>query len=69
MLSSFLATTTATREFKKLRRLVQRKSHVKIELYFRLSVLQLFHIGHVEGNRRSVLSLAWHEQSSCKAKE
>ena len=36
----------------------------------KLSVLRLFHVGHVEQNRRSALSaLAWHEWFSCKGKE
>ena len=48
------------REFKKLRRLLQRKDHFKMELYVRLNVLRLFHVGYVVQNRRSALSLAWH---------
>ena len=35
------------REFKKLRRLLQRKRHVKIVLCVTWSVLRLFHVGHV----------------------
>ena len=35
------------REFKKLRLLSQEKCHFKIELSARLSVLRLFHVGHV----------------------
>ena len=34
-----------------------------------LSVMRLFHVGHVVQTRRSVLSLAWHEWFSCKGKE
>ena len=40
-------------KFKKLRRLLQRKRHIKIELRVRLSVLRLFHVGYVALNRRS----------------
>ena len=35
------------RELKKLRRLLQRKRHIKIELYVRLSVSRLVQVGHV----------------------
>ena len=49
------------REFKKLRRQVQGKRHIKIELCAKLSLLRLFHVDHVVQNRRSALSLAWHE--------
>ena len=49
------------REFEKLRRLLQRRRHIKIELCVRLSVLRLFHVGHVVQNRRGALSLAWHQ--------
>ena len=34
-------------EFKKLQRLLEQKCHIKIELWLRLSVLQLFYVGHV----------------------
>ena len=57
------------REFKKLRRLLQRKDHFKMEIYARLNVLRLFHVHHVVQNRRSALSLACHEWLSCKGKE
>ena len=53
--------STNTREFKKLRRLLQRKRHIKIELCVRLSVLGSYHVGHVVQRRRSALSLAGHE--------
>ena len=33
------------------------------------TVLPLFHVSHVVQNRRSVLSLAWHEWFSCKGRE
>ena len=56
-------------EFIKLRRLLQRKRHIKIKLYVRLSVLRLFHVGHVVQSRRSALSNAWHEWFSCKGRE
>ena len=54
-------------EFKKLRRVRQRKRHIKIELCVRLIVLSLLHVGHVV--RSSVLSLSWHEWFSCEGKE
>ena len=52
---------TRNREFKKLRRQVQGKRHIKIELCAKLSLLRLFHVDHVVQNRRSALSLAWNE--------
>ena len=45
------------REFKKLRRQLQGKRHIKIELCVKLSLLRLFHVDHVVQNRRSALSL------------
>ena len=57
------------KEFKKLRLQPQRKRHIKIELCVKLSLLRLFHIYRVVQNRRSALSLAWHEWFSCKGKE
>ena len=57
------------REFKKLRRLLQRKRHIKIVLCARFRVMQLFRVGHVEQTRRSLLSLALHEWFSCRGKE
>ena len=57
------------REFKKLRRQLQRKRHIKIELCAKLSLLRLFHVDHVVQNGRSALSLAWHEWFSCKGEE
>ena len=50
-----------TRELKKLRRLVQRKRHIKIELWVRLSVLRLFHVCHVVQNSQCLLPLAGHK--------
>ena len=41
--------------------LLQRKRHIEIELFVRLSVLRLFHVDHVVQNRRRVLSLTWRE--------
>ena len=41
------------REFKKLRRLLHGKRHFKIKLCVRLSVLRLFHVGHLVQNMRS----------------
>ena len=57
------------REFKRLRRQLRRKRHIKIELCVKLSLLRLFHVHHVLQNTRSALSLAWHEWFSCKGKE
>ena len=54
------------REFKKLRRQLQRKLHIKIELCVKLSLLRLFHVDHVVQNRRTELSLAWYEWFSCE---
>ena len=56
------------REFKKLRRQLQRKRDLKIELCVKLSLLRLFHVGHLVQNRRSALLLAWYEWFSWKAK-
>ena len=47
------------RKFKKLRRQLQR-----IDLCVKLSLLRLFHVGHVVQNRRSALSLTLHESFS-----
>ena len=58
------------REFKKLQRQVQRKRLIKIELCVKLSLLRLFYVGRVvKKNRRSALSLTWHEWFSCKGRE
>ena len=57
------------RELKKLRRQLQGQRLIKIELCVKLSLLRLFHVDHVVQNRRSALSLAWHEWFSCKGKE
>ena len=57
------------REFKKLRRQLQGKRHILIKLFINLSLLRLFHVDHVVQNRRSALSLAWHEWFSGKGKE
>ena len=57
------------REFKKLRGQLQGKRHINIELCVKLSLFRLFHVDHVVQNRRSALSLAWHEWISCKGKE
>ena len=55
--------------FKKLRRQLQRKRHIKIELCVKFSLLGLSHVDHVVQNRRTTLSLAWYEWFSCKGKE
>ena len=57
------------REFRKLRRQLQGKRHIKIELCVKLSLLRLFHVDHVVQNRRSALSLAGHRWFSSKGKE
>ena len=57
------------REFKRLRRQLQRKRHIKIELYVKLSLLRLFHADRFSQNRRTALSLAWYDWFSCKGKE
>ena len=46
------------KEFKKLRRQLQRKRHIKIELCVKLSLYPIFHVAHVVQNRRRALSLA-----------
>ena len=53
------------REFKKVRRLQQRKRHFKKALCSRFRVLRLFPVSHVVRNTRSVLSLDF----SCKGRE
>ena len=58
-----------TRDFKKLRRQLQRKHHIKIELCVKLSLLRLFHVDRVVLNMRIALLLAWYERFSCKGKE
>ena len=46
------------------------EENVALKLDFALScLLRLLHIVHVVQNRRSALSLAWHEWFSCKGKE
>ena len=66
----FPQTSTSTnREFKKPRRQLQGKRHIKIELCVKLSLLRLFHVDHVVQIRRTALSLAWYEWFSCKGKE
>ena len=49
--------------------LLQWKRLIQIELRNRLSALRLFHVGHLVENRRSALSLSWHEWSSGESKE
>ena len=48
-------------EIGNLRQLLQRKRHIKMELCVGLSSLRLCYVGNVVQNRRSALSLAWHE--------
>ena len=64
-----LARRNGNREFKKLRRQMQRKRHIEIELCAKLGLLQLLHVDQVVQNRRTALSLAWYEWFSCKGKE
>ena len=55
------AQTISANVLKKLRRRLQRRRRVDIELCVKLSLLRLFHVGHVAQNRRSsALSLALH---------
>ena len=56
------------REFKKLRRQLKRKRHLKIEPCVKLSLLRLFHVDHVVQNRQTALSLAWYDGFYVKAK-
>ena len=49
------------RKFTKLQRLLQQERHINIVLRIGLSVFQLFSVGEVLQNRRSVLSLARHQ--------
>ena len=51
------SSTCSVREFTELRRLLQRKRHIKIELCVRLIVLRLFEVSHVVQNRRSAFHL------------
>ena len=48
-----------SREFKKLRRQLQRKRRIRIELCVQLRRLRLFHVDHIVQNRRIALPLAW----------
>ena len=66
---SLLTADSDSRELKKLRRQLQGKRLIKIELCVKLSLLQLFHVDHVIQNTRSTLWLAWYEWFSCKGKE
>ena len=54
---------------KKLRRLLSRKPHFRIEVWVRLSALRLFHVGHFVQNKPMILSLVWHEWFSFSGKE
>ena len=49
------------REFKKLQRQLRLKRRIRLKLGVMLDVLRLFHADHVVQERRSILSLAWHE--------
>ena len=52
-------------ELGSLRRQLQRKRLFEKELCVRSSVLRFSHVGRIGQNRRSVLSLALHENLSC----
>jgi len=65
----FWSKNCMNREFKKLRRQLQRKRHIKIELCVTLSLLRLSRVDHVVQNRWTALSLAWHEWFSWQGKE
>ena len=69
MVSKQSELTVDNREFKKLRRLLQRKRHFKVELWVRLTFLRLFQVGHFVTNKRGARSFAWHEWFSCKGKD
>ena len=55
-----------SREFNKLRRQLQRKRHIKIELCVKSSLLRLFHVDDVIQNRRTAFSPSWHEWQRMK---
>ena len=57
------------RDFKKLRRLLQLKRRIKIELCARLSVMRLFLVDQIVQTRRSELSPAWDERFPFKGRE
>ena len=58
---------TDYREFKKLRRQLQLKRHIKVQLCVKLSALQLFHVGNVyKIGELNVLSLYRHIWFSCR---
>ena len=67
--SRLLCYSKVIREFKKLRRQLQRKRRVKIELCVQLRLLPLFIVDHVVQNRWTALSLDWYKWFSCKGKE
>ena len=54
-----------SRELKKLRRQLQRKRLIKIELCVKLSLLRLFHVDHVVQNSlvRTLYRIAWYQAS------
>jgi len=58
------------RVLKKLRLVLQRNRHIKLERCVRLRILWSFHVSHVVQNRPSVLSpiFAWHKWFHIKAK-
>ena len=55
-LNYFAASIAPIREFKRQRRVLQQKCHIKPELCIRSNVLRLFHVGNVVENRRNLLS-------------
>lgn len=66
---SLLRMKKGSLRFKKLRRLLQRKRHIKIVFCVRLSVMRLFQVGYVVQTRRWILSLASHEWFLRRGKE
>ena len=67
VIKTIYSSVVANREFKEIiRRLLQRKRRIKIEVCARLSAWRLLDVGHVV---RNALSLAWHESFSRKGKE
>ena len=53
MVSKQSELTVDNREFKKLRRLLQRKRQFKVELWVKLTFLRLFQVGHFVTNKRA----------------
>jgi len=68
--SDSVSCSSRIRDLNKLRRLLLRKCHFKIDHCDHiLRVLQFFHVGHIVSNRRSVVLFAWQEWFSCNGRE